>query len=458
MISALLLAVLNGFLFVRAMLPGQKICRHDFLKLAFGAGFGLGLGSVLFYLGLLLAGSASFAALLPEICASLALVYFAYKRRRPCLFCRSKTEYGGNVFWLRTAVFAALAAGSATFVFSYLSKPHGGWDAWAIWNLRARFLLRAGTNWTDAFSPLLPHPDYPILLPSLVARCWTLAGEGTLVPVSIAAVFALSTVAALYVSIEPLCGERLALVALLLLLSAGNFATIGAHQCADIPLSFFILSCIALLVLQETRGAGTVALSSLAGVSAGLAAWTKNEGLAFVAVAAVAYGSVLLVYRPGREAVRQIASFLTGLSPALILVAYFKAALPANDIMSAAGSSMDRFFDVNRLGTIAGAFAAQVIVFDGVSIKQVFLSTILFVIVFVVHAGVRPRYKQAAILTALALAGMTITYFFVYLITPHNLTWHLGTSLSRLCFQLWPSFVFLIALVMRDSRDSMATS
>src|SRR5207237_5909321 len=33
-----------------------------------------------------------------------------------------------------------------------LAAPHGAWDAWAIWNLRARFLFLGGVHWRDAFS------------------------------------------------------------------------------------------------------------------------------------------------------------------------------------------------------------------------------------------------------------------------------------------------------------------
>ena len=29
---------------------------------------------------------------------------------------------------------------------TYRAEPLGGWDGWAIWNLHARFMLRAGTE------------------------------------------------------------------------------------------------------------------------------------------------------------------------------------------------------------------------------------------------------------------------------------------------------------------------
>ncbi len=43
---------------------------------------------------------------------------------------------------------AALAAWERT-----VATLMGGWDAWAIWNLRARFLARPTLTWTNAFAP-----------------------------------------------------------------------------------------------------------------------------------------------------------------------------------------------------------------------------------------------------------------------------------------------------------------
>ena len=62
----------------------------------------------------------------------------------------------------------------------------GDWDAWAIWNLRARFLIEPTDRWKDAFVPALTwaHPNYPMHLPSAVARGWLQAGsESVTIPI-----------------------------------------------------------------------------------------------------------------------------------------------------------------------------------------------------------------------------------------------------------------------------------
>ena len=51
----------------------------------------------------------------------------------------------------------------------------------------------------------------------------------------------------------------------------------------------------------------------------------------------------------------------------------------------------------------------------------------------------------------LTLVIMTAGYYGVYTITPHDLDWHLRTSLWRLVVQLWPAVLFLCFYWMNTS-------
>jgi len=67
----------------------------------------------------------------------------------------------------------------------------------------------------------------------------------------------------------------------------------------------------------------------------------------------------------------------------------------------------------------------------------------------------RDAWRTAGLRTALGvLAVMLIGYFFVYVITPQNLEWHLRTSLARLLLQLWPMTLFLFALCLGPFDES----
>ena len=102
--------------------------------------------------------------------------------------------------WLMGALALVLIADVFSFIGFTVTNPYGDWDAWAIWNLRARFLYSGGNAWTDGFSNIIgwSHPDYPVLIPSLVARGWLYTRyEAQFVPALIAFMFTFGTVALL---------------------------------------------------------------------------------------------------------------------------------------------------------------------------------------------------------------------------------------------------------------------
>ena len=135
--------------------------------------------------------------------------------------------------------------------------PHGNWDAWAIWNNRARFIFRAAAEyWKDGFNPLLgwSHPDYPLLLPLSIARCWFYLGAEKLwVPSAMAFIFTLITTGMLVSSLSLLKNRSQGYVAGILLLGTSFYLIHGASQYADIPLAFYFLSGIVLLSLSDQK-------------------------------------------------------------------------------------------------------------------------------------------------------------------------------------------------------------
>src|SRR5258708_10695835 len=126
-----------------------------------------------------------------------------------------------------------------------MNKPHGDWDAWSIWNLRARFFVRGGQFWKDAFSSQLAwsHPDYPLLLPGIVAMLWTLAHtESAAAPIGVAFLFGLGTAGILTATLGILRGKAQAFIGGILLNGTGSFPENAAHQYPHIPLSLALLA------------------------------------------------------------------------------------------------------------------------------------------------------------------------------------------------------------------------
>jgi len=331
--------------------------------------------------------------------------------------------------------------------------PQGAWDAWAIWNLHARFLFRGGDQWFQMFSrPLYwTHPDYPLLLPSLIAVGWTLAGKETiLIPVMVSFVFTFATVGLLTSSVSYLWNDRRGIAAGLLLLATPDFFLNGSSQLADVPLGFFILLTTVLLYLYDERDSNTMLLL-LAGTSAALAAWTKNEGLLFVLAAIVVRLLVSAGPKPVSIIPRELCTFAYGLLPILALTLTFKFWLaPPNDIFSFVGLG-ERLKDSGRYAQIGRHFLKEMAVFGAPRLSP-FCGLIAYLVYAPAGKRSRTSFPQSGFpLLTFMLAG----YFFVYVISVQNLQWQLTNSFSRLIVQLWPTFLFCTACAdIRRSRHS----
>src|SRR5215831_4143424 len=177
-----------------------------------------------------------------------------------------------------TASFAiALIAALHRATLRVVAHPHGeGWDAFAIWNLHARFLFLGGSHWRDGFNSMIPwsHPDYPLLLPAAIAHFWSYLGhDDPLVPAMVGLIFAFSTLALLVSSLASLRGRNAAMLGGLALSSTPFFVEQGTSQYADVPLSFFILASLVLLHVSESHSRQSPRLMALSGLAAGFAGW-----------------------------------------------------------------------------------------------------------------------------------------------------------------------------------------
>ncbi len=147
------------------------------VQLFTGAGIGAGLCSCLFFIARVSGWTTARKELWIELAFLILFLFFFFRARslknRPSS--NPAPEPSPEIF-VRGAVFLCffflLANAILAFVLLSKNNPHGNWDAWAIWNMHARFLYRGGASWRVLFSPELAysHPDYPLLLPELVAR------------------------------------------------------------------------------------------------------------------------------------------------------------------------------------------------------------------------------------------------------------------------------------------------
>jgi len=175
---------------------------------------------------------------------------------------------------LYKGLLAALGVLAITFVVrvvygSYLN-PHGDWDAWAIWNLNAKFLYLGGDNWRDVFVVSF-HSDYPLLLPGTVARLWTYTSTtSALVPMIVASIFGICLVCLTISALTLLRGRSQGALAGVILLGTPLVVHYSYAQYADVPLAFYFLASMATYMLARRSAArGLMLLSGF------LAGWRR---------------------------------------------------------------------------------------------------------------------------------------------------------------------------------------
>jgi hypothetical protein len=464
-VLALLVPILGGACIVCAAWPGERPWRADLpLIVALGSGLGVGVTSISFFVWLVAFGPSPGYFVVEGLAVATALglavrrvVSDTAPTARPHPPAPDHPSRLGKVLMAGFAL--AVTTAVITFAYRSAASPHGAWDASMIWNLRARFLFHGGEQWQTAFSNLLgpgTHADYPLLVPGAVARAWSLSGSDTVaVPVLLAAIFTFATAGILVGSLAALRGRSQGMLAGIVLFATLDYTWAGPSQLADVPFAFYVLATLVALALAGAGPRRRSGWLAVAGTSAGLAAWTKNEGLLFVAVL-LAVQFVASVRRSlWRYTWPQVAALTLGLAPFLSLVVAFKWGIaPQNDLVAALSlpDILERLTSGWRYGVVMSGLATLLSSFSGW-----LLSAPLVLVVYLAAVGVRVEAGRREVLVtgALTIGLLLAGYFVVYIITPRDLAWHVETSMYRLNLHVWPSLLFLIFMAARLPEDAV---
>jgi hypothetical protein len=450
-------ALITAFLGVCCCWPSARLRSQLPLKLALTPGLALGLSSWTFFLWLSCCGRPAKEFFLAETLLWVGLsacLCWRLRQRTDLTLSQDGKAWDGRVYLL---FFILLVGGLGAFVMLAWHFPHGGWDAWAIWNLRARFLFRAGDRWQDAFSSLLirSHTDYPLLVPANVARCWVYQGTDSLVaPVTVAALFTFATAGLLFGSLAELRSPMQGVLAAATLLGTSTFFDLAAQQYADVPLAFYYLATLVLFQLHDRCPDAPGRWLVLAGTMAGLSAWTKNEGWAFLLVLSVARAAAVLPRSGGRRFRRELVAVLLGLAVPVAVTLIFKLTLaPSNDLIAGQNwpALRERLSDGSRYLAITTALAETFL--------QIGPWALIVLAAHGLLLGIAPRPARAGVsFPALVLGLMLLAYCSVYVLTPINLAWHLANSLERLLHQLWPMLLFVWFLLIATPEEALTAT
>lgn len=462
---SILLAVLLGFLLVQAFDPVRHMQPRwaaTLFTAALGAGAGFGLTSIVFLM-LDVAGAATPVSIFGTDVALLALAGWL------CWTCRSARASdipaepspapGFRWTWLLALVFAAVLAIVCTRLIQIAAAlPVGDWDAWALWNLRAKFLAGPPGAWRYAFSPLLSntHPDYPPLLSAFVAQAWKAGGNmNAIAPVLTSLLFFAALLALLVSTVTLLRGAAAGLLVGLVILSTTTVLNWAPAQYADIPLAFYYLGALALIFIDAARPAYSGRWPLLwAGLCASFAAWTKNEGIVFLAIVAIVFAGFTLWRAGTGVGWSRMKWLLAGAAPGVALTLWFKFFLaPASDVLVTQGASgLAKVADVSRYGAIAsGFFTILLTLGSGVSHPLVLLA----ILAILLRWQFEERYRLASLIATVVVVGVFLSYCAVLLITPYGLEWQVQSSFDRLILQVWPAALLVFFMQLPGVRDAI---
>ncbi len=441
----------TGMLLTCLLLPGHWRSELP-LKALLGACVGPGVSAGLYFVWCLFAAPGREGFLPVELIVLALLVVALIVRQRflgrPASPLWPRLHRDRLTLLLSAVALFALLLALFNFSALYQVRPHGRYDAWAIWNLSARLIQRGGETWTHNFSPAFLHADYPLLLPLNVARLWQyLHSETQRAPMALAGLYTFTCAGLLVAGLRRARDLRQALLAGAVLLCTPLFMAWGTSQEADVPTACYLLATLVLFQRGAVSGFDPGSLA-LAGLLAGFAAWTKNEGLLFLAGAGG--GLAFYLVWKHRSLPRPLLFFALGAALPLAEIIYFKQAIaPANDLINAhnLATLLQKIADPQRYLTILSYLVKFLVSFGGWPIPLLLiLAGYLLLMRPYLPSGERPAIRLIAALLAFQLLG----YLAIYLITPHPLDWHIPKSFDRLLLHLYPSFLFLFFLIARS--------
>ena len=449
-----LLPVVCGGLLAHVLWPDPRQVNLMF-KAFLGIGIGLGAWSLSFFVYLLAFAGENWFIIL-EGAALVVLVVIALiqnKRLDP------RPPSSRTALHLTPPQILLAAVGGLVLVISLLStanyllrRRQGDWDAWMMYNRAARFVYLDQAHWRESFSPAMDplfHADYPLLLAMNITSAWDSLGVDTpRVPMLQSALFAVGCLGLIASASASVRTTGQAALGIVLLWGVPVFVNEGAREMADVPLAFFVAATGILLymfVREQKPG-----LAALSGITAGLAAWTKNEGGVVVLGASV----VLLMVCIPRRRWQPLLWYGAGLIVPLAIVLYFKLFMaPPGDILSRGlGDSLQQALTPSRHMLILQYFWQEIVGFGnwGIAPLSIGILPLLLIYYLVFRARIAADQRPALLAACTIVVVQTLGYYVAYLITPYDLAWHLSFSTTRIVVQIFPLAVFLILAATRS--------
>jgi len=337
-----------------------------------------------------------------------------------------------------------ILAVSYTFFIAFL-KPMEDYDSVAIWAYKAKAIyLAQPKDFLDVIKTRFidVHPDYPYLFP--MSEVWLYTFLNRFDDYTVKIIFPVSYLAFLlifYFSLKKAAlKRRLSLAMTFMLASVSHFSLFATNGYADSQMSIYCSIAFILLYLWAKEKKRVYFLGAI--FSAAAAFWTKNEG----SVVVIAMLTVLAV-RLNKRTLRSVVPYAIALCLCIAGWAIFKNRMSLqNDVMNMETfRHFNVFMSFKRLGAILYEYQKNIF-----GLKYWNLAWLIFI--YAVVRNFKNTLTSPYIFITLPVFVILIGYTIIYMITPHDIVWHLTTSAERLLLHVLPLGLFYSGLVIGNDR------
>ncbi|MFT7537921.1 MAG: hypothetical protein ACI9F2_000060 [Lysobacterales bacterium] len=431
-----IISITTGYLVI-ALLFKHTRDYITWLHLVLSVGLGLGLNGLLTFISILIVGKLQAPFVISLNLIFLAVLFLANRSILKDIILKYKDTTLGLKTFAMIIYWALFITGLSLFAAKY---PWGGWDAWALWNTKTKFLVFAGANWTDILNTLNWHtqPDYPLLLPSINSWIHTLAKTPLLSTTFITAMLLSSTIIMLlFISLRRFINTKIAFLTSLLMGTNYFFILLSTAQYADVLLALYILASVVTLYLAFESP--SLKKFILPGLFLGLMTFTKNEGIV-TSILLLSISCIYLLITTSHK--KQALKWCLTLSGSYFLCAwvtiYFKLVLTQSnpDILPMNGNAEYTFLNMHGLSITWSHLLKEWL--------RIQWGYIWFLLIVMTTIKLPSYFKKENLVPSLFLILYTGILLLIYLTTINfDLSWRLTHTLKRILFYLLPTIIFL---------------
>ena len=427
-----------GTLVLNYFLTGTKT--NPFIKCAFALGLGLGLSSTIAFSSFFIFQKyyGIYALMLHgSLIVLMALHQWVIQKRRPSL-----TE-GPLLTDTGLFVITLVLVGILSYLYARIF-PYGGWDAWQVWNFKAKFLFESTGQWKNMFEPVLwrSSPHYPLLLPLINVWGWTFCREAvSTVPFITAILFNIATAGLIFGALYELTRSKWSAAAALFPFLNAHYMVLTTAQYCDHVIGFFL--CCTMVSFLLAMNKDRAPLFGLTGAFLGFLSFAKPEGTVASGLIFLIFSTLIVFAKRGWKPALWLAGCTAAFfTPSLV----FKFLLsPGNQTFINGLTSSVKPSSWLRMQLIIGYILIE--------LSQIKWGGLWFVIL----AGLITHFKRcldkqylAITIFIAAYAGIIIAYYWVN--TYFEITWWVSVTFGRILISLIPLFILWVGTAVLSPK------